>query len=254
VRYDHYDNFGGTTNPRLALIYRPKEKTAFKLLYGTAFRAPNSYEMFYSGGGQEQNSQLKPETIQTSELVVEQALGKNFRFTASTYRNRIGDLISQGTDPTNGQLVFQNMDKVMAKGLELELEGKFASALEGRLSYALQHTHYQDTGTDLSNSPYHLAKLNVSAPLLHKRLFAGLDAQYVSRRETLHAGSVAAFAVFNATVLSRNLGKGFDVSASIYNLFDKRYADPGAEEHRQESIQQDGRSFRVKISYRFGKR
>jgi iron complex outermembrane receptor protein len=48
VRYDHYGTFGGTTNPRVGLIYSPLEKTTEKLLYGTAFRAPNAYELYYS--------------------------------------------------------------------------------------------------------------------------------------------------------------------------------------------------------------
>ena len=45
VRYDHYSTFGGTTNPRLALIYRPAGKTTLKLLYGDAFSAPDVYEI-----------------------------------------------------------------------------------------------------------------------------------------------------------------------------------------------------------------
>lgn len=40
VRHDHYSTFGGTTNPRAALIYRPFEKTTLKFLYGQSFRAP----------------------------------------------------------------------------------------------------------------------------------------------------------------------------------------------------------------------
>src|SRR5712692_4921679 len=43
---------------------------------------------------------------------------------------------------------------------------------------------------------------------------------------------------------------GFDLSAGLYNLFDKRYADSGGVEHVQTSIPQDGRSFRVKLTYR----
>ena len=41
LRYDHYSTFGGTTNPRAALIYNPWERTSVKLLYGQSFRAPN---------------------------------------------------------------------------------------------------------------------------------------------------------------------------------------------------------------------
>jgi outer membrane receptor for ferrienterochelin and colicin len=55
VRYDYYfAGFGGTTNPRLGLIYHPLAATTAKLLYGSAFRAPVPYEIdpdfpFYEG-------------------------------------------------------------------------------------------------------------------------------------------------------------------------------------------------------------
>jgi iron complex outermembrane receptor protein len=37
----------------------------------------------------------------------------------------------------------------------------------------------------------------------------------------------------------------------VYNLFDKSYADPGGGEHTQDTLQQDGRSFRVKVTAAF---
>jgi iron complex outermembrane receptor protein len=42
-----------------------------------------------------------------------------------------------------------------------------------------------------------------------------------------------------------------DVSAMVYNLFDTRYAFPSAGEFLQEKIEQDGRTLRVKLTYRF---
>jgi iron complex outermembrane receptor protein len=73
----------------------------------------------------------------------------------------------------------------------------------------------------------------------------------MSRRRTLSGSSVGGFAVLNASLLSRNLGRHAELSAGLYNLFDKNYADPGAEEHVQDALRQDGRSFRVKLTFRF---
>lgn len=44
---------------------------------------------------------------------------------------------------------------------------------------------------------------------------------------------------------------GLELSGSAYNLFDTKYSDPGGDEHKQDSIEQDGRTFRVKLTYRF---
>ena len=142
LRYDHYSTFGGSLNPRVALIYNPFKQTAFKLLYGQAFRAPNVYELFYEDGGatQKPSPGLKPEKINTYEVVWEQYFAKNYRFTAMGYYYKIDNLITQQVDPADGLIVFKNSEQVEAKGLEFELGGKWASGLEGRLSYTLQET------------------------------------------------------------------------------------------------------------------
>lgn len=251
IRYDQYSTFGGTTNPRLALIYQPRKTTALKLLYGTAFRAPNVYELYLQSNTQIPNPGLRPETISTAEVVLEQTATRHLHLAASAYHNQINALISQFTDPLTGMVTYRNRDKVSSNGLELQLIAKWLSGLEGHASYNLQHTTDGITGQALTNSPVHLAKLGLIVPVVRNSLFASLDSWCMSRRRTLSGSSVGGFAVFNATLLSRNLGKHAEISASLYNLFDKNYADPGAEEHMQDALRQDGRNFRVKLTFHF---
>lgn len=252
LRYDHFDTFGGTTNPRLALIYKPLEKTILKLLYGSAFRAPNVYELYYTDGGitAKPNPNLQPENIRTYELVYEQYLGEHFRSSLSGFYYRIDDLITQQTD-TDGLLIYRNLEKVEAKGMEAEIEGKWANGLQGRISYILQEARDQDTGDLLTNSPRQLAKVNLTVPLISKKVFAGAELQYTSSRKTLGGGSEGGFVTTNLTLFSQNLLKGLELSASFYNLLDRKYGDPGSGEHLQDIIAQDGHTFRVKCTYRF---
>jgi iron complex outermembrane receptor protein len=251
VRYDHYESLGGTTNPRLALIYNPFRDTTLKLLYGTAFRAPNVYERFFQGLGFKSNPSLQPETITTYELILEQYLGAHLRGAASAFYYTLDSLITQRTDPTDGLLVFQNAGEVTAHGVELELEGKWVNGWMGRISYTYQETEDRQTGARLTNSPRHMAKLNLLAPVFQDKLFAGLEMQYMSDRKTLANRHTPGFLLTNITLFNQHLIKGLEISASVYNLFDTRYGDPGAEEHRQDVIPQDGRSFRLKITYEF---
>jgi iron complex outermembrane receptor protein len=53
------------------------------------------------------------------------------------------------------------------------------------------------------------------------------------------------------TLHSRNIFKTLEVSGGVFNLFNKEYVDPGGEEHAQDTIEQDGRTFRIKITYAF---
>jgi iron complex outermembrane recepter protein len=45
VRYDHYSDFGGTTNPRLGVHWAPTKGFDFRASYDTSFRAPDGYEL-----------------------------------------------------------------------------------------------------------------------------------------------------------------------------------------------------------------
>jgi iron complex outermembrane receptor protein len=255
LRHDHYATFGGTFNPRLALIYNPVERSTFKLLYGRAFRAPNYYELNYSDGNffQRPDPPLTPERINTFELVYEQLLGSNYRLTAAGFYYRIEDLVTLTTTdtPEGESLMFRNVDRIRAGGAELELEARFASGLEGRLGYTLQSSRNQTAEAALTNSPAHLAKLNLIVPLPGKHLSAGLDLQFTSRRETLSGGDTGAFWLTNLTLLHQALLPGLEVSASLYNLFDANYGDPGSEEHVQDMLEQDGRTFCLKATYQF---
>ena len=254
VRYDHYDSFGGTTNPRLGLIWQPAEGTAFKLLYGNAFRAPNAYELYYDDHVNIfSNTQLKPERIQTYEAIYEQYFREHYRSSLSGFYYRVNDLItSEPVDPPNDSPTrYLNTDSIDACGAELELEGKWQSGLEGKVSYTYQRAEYADTGSPLTNSPEHLAKLNLTVPLYRKALFAGFEEQFQSSRLTLDGSRTGASWLNNLTLLSREMVPGLTFSGSVYNLFDARYADPGSLNHLQNTIGQDGRSFRLKLDYRF---
>ena len=253
MRYDYYPDFGATTNPRLALIYSPFEKTTLKLLYGEAFRAPTAFELYYNDGGisTKSNPDLNPEKIKTYELVCEQYVADHLRIAATGFYYKIKDLISQQTDLADNLLVFRNVEEIEARGFELELEDKWANGLEGRISYTYQEAEDKQTGKLLTNLPEHLAKLNLIIPLLKEKLFAGVEEQYTSKRKTLAGNDTDAFFVTNLTLFSQNIVKGLDVSASVYNLFNEKYVDPGSGEHLQDVIEQDGRVFRFKVTYKF---
>lgn len=254
VRHDHYKTFGGTTNPRLALIYKPLDKTTLKLLFGRAFRAPNAYELYYNDGGilQKSNPDLKPETITTYEAVVEQYLGNNLRLVGSAYYYRIKNLISQRTDPADDNVVFGNAESIRAKGIEAELEGKWPSGVEGRVSVSHQKSEYED-GRRLENSPRTMVKLHLSAPVVRQRLFAGVEALSMSSRDPVPPKVTPAGArtLVNVTLYSPKVLSWLEAQASVFNLFNRKYGDPGTADHVQELIPQDGRNYRIKLTASF---
>ena len=253
VRYDHYSTFGGTFNPRAAVIYRPAEKTTLKLLYGNAFSAPDVYEtspdfgVFY-----DDNLKLRPEHIQSLEGRVEQGLGQYFQLSSGVYRNRISDLISLVSVPSDGAFQYQNDGSAQATGVDVALSGRATNGLQGKASFDYVDAHNENAGhSALDNSPGPMAKLNVIVPLIDKWLFAGVEGQFLGRRLTLLQNSLSSYQVFNLTLLGHTVGKHVDIAASVFNVLDKKYFDPGRPEDPEDTIQQDGRSFRIKITARF---
>ena len=107
------------------------------------------------------------------------------RLSGTVFWNYLRDLISLQQDESSELLIFRNVDKVQAAGSELELSTQFANGLAGNISYSYTAAKDQRSSQLLVNSPQHLGKLNISVPLLSRRLFASGDAQYESSRKTL---------------------------------------------------------------------
>jgi iron complex outermembrane receptor protein len=252
IRYDGYSSSDAEVNPRLAAIWRQSATTVWKLIYGTAFRPASAFEQYYSyPGSQSQAEPLHSENITTYELVLETLPADNFKLVAAAFQYKIDDLINFGTDPVDSTLTqFQNLSGAEAKGVELEGELSVAAGARVRASYSYQRAE-DDQGAKLTNSPSHLAKLNLSAPVW-TNVRAGWETQFQSRRKT-ELAELGSHAVSNLTLSTDKPWQGWNLSASVYNLFDRHYFDPAdiSLESGRELMPQDGRNFRLKATYRF---
>jgi len=253
IRYDHFWTFGYTANPRLALLYNPAESSTVKLVYGTSYRAPNAYESYYNDSNvtRKANPALEPEEIVTYELILEQYFNKNISMSISAFSCRIKELIEETTDPADGLLVFENRGRVESKGGEIEARWNWRNGLRGILSYSWQESMDRNTGLRLTDSPEQMGKLNLTVPLVFPKLFAGLEVQYTGERKSLSWEKVDSFVLTNITLTADEVLKGLDISATVYNFFDETCYDPASLAYAQDSIRQDGRTYRVKAAYRF---
>jgi outer membrane receptor for ferrienterochelin and colicins len=253
LRYDRYQTFGGTTSPRLGLVWQRGAALTVKALYGRAFRAPNQYELHYTVEDQEVpqrgNPDLRPETIDTAELVLERALSPHVYLLASAFHSDVRRLIGVTLTPPEGFLVFRNAEQIRSTGLQVGLQLRRGRA-RGRATYALQRTLAGGSDDRLVNSPSHLARASLTLPIAD-RLSAGVDAAYMSSRRTLAGRETGDVFRANLTLLAQRLPGRFEASASVYNLFDRRYGDPGSEEHVEDVLFQDGRTFRFNLLWRF---
>lgn len=251
LRHDHYGGNGQSTSPRAALLHKLTPSDTVKLIYGTAFRVPNAYEQYYAlgeSGRQALDPDLAPERIRTRELVYERALGTAGHATVSLFQYAIKDLIDQVEDAATGELVFRNVARARARGVEAAFERLLDNGGRIRASYAWQRAQ-DGNGAALINSPRHLAKLNLVTPLARGTRL-GSEVQCLSSRLTAHARS-GGYCVLNLTLAAAEVLPGADLSVSLFNAANKRYADPAGPAFVQEDLAREGRTLYATLGYRF---
>ena len=249
IRYDQVGDGDPAFNPRLALIYNPFTASTLKAIYGSAFRSPNFSELI-----DPRFQNIKPEDINAYELVYEQGIGQHLRSSISGYFNQMDDLIVL----ENGAFTNYNAETA---GVEVALQGFWAKGIRTTLSYSYQHTKNLTTGGGFPDSPAQLVKFNLSVPVYRDKVFVGLEYQYTGSRETIYTDptgpttlpgvTTPGYGVVNLTLFSQNLVKNLEFSASVYNLLDTTYSYPSSRYHLQDTIEADGRTFRLKLTYRF---
>ena len=112
----------------------------------------------------------------------------------------------------DGLLQYQNVARIDAEGIELEINGRPWNWLEATASYALQRSRDNSSDGLLENSPEQLAKLRFAVPLGRKvDISSGM--QYTSRRETLAEAWVTPVYLADFTLVSKNLFRNFDFRA-----------------------------------------
>jgi iron complex outermembrane receptor protein len=253
VRFDDYVHETGTTKDRLGLVYEYSDATILKALYGTAFRAPTAYELYYQDGGDSTKASpnLKPEEIETTELVLDRRLSQTVSVTVTGFRYRLDHLIEQYLDPADGLLVFHNGSTVIGQGGEAELTYRAKSGITATGSYSYTESEYEQTRQRPANSPRNLAKLRLMVPLIDKKLFAGIEPLYRGDVRTLAGRTAGGFTLVNLTFTYDGIVKNLDAGLSIYNLFDRHYGYPGGAPHVEDILYQDGTNVALRLSYRF---
>ncbi len=228
-------------SPRAAVIYQPGSNWTYKLLYGRSFRNPSPFQLFYGDGlSAVANPSLLPEKVDTIEVDVEHKLGKRMNLLTAAYGYWLHDYL-EGVPVQDGLIQYQNVGRVHAKGVEVEVNGRPFSWLEATASYALQRTMDDSDGGVLENSPERLAKLRFSVPAGHK-LEVSSGMQYMSSVLSLAGATVPQVYLADFTLTSKGLLRNFDFKFGVRNAFNLSDSQPIALNPMVDTMPQPGRS------------
>lgn len=251
LRADRSDNGRTAISPRLALIWQAAPPTTLKMLMGRAHRDPNFSERdFENNYAIASNPGLRGERLENVEAIVDHLVNDDLSVRASMYRWTIKDLIVQGIDPVTGFAQFQTGTGMVSRGLELSANKTWAGGLQLRGSLSLQQSARLDAS--ISQSRVHaLARLNVSKPLPWAGLKLAYELRIDDARPDLTGAQAGAYAISNVHLTTSSLAPGLEVSVTVRNLFDKRYAHPVPEASWQNTLEQNRRELRFTLVQRF---
>ena len=222
VRHDRYSDFGGTTNPRLALVWNAAYNVVVKAMHGTAFRAPSFAELYainnpvYTG-----NPNLKPETITTDELAFSWQPVARLQNNLNFFRYRMSNIIVAATP-------YQNTGDQVGRGLELESTLDATSSIRLTGNFSLQHSIDQTTGLDAGMAPHRRLFFLASwrfAPLWH----ISAKANYVADRMREPGDTrpkVPDYTLVDLNLRRESFAGNWDISAMVTNLFNRDAREP----------------------------
>ena len=230
VRYDHYSDFGGTVNPRAALVWQTSQELTSKLLYGRAFRPPAFGELYnINNPSTLGNPDLAPETIETVELVFDFQPRPDLHTVLNLFVYQAEDFIESVPDPAPASTVTaRNIRNQEGRGMELEADWLPIPSLRLRGNIAYQRSKDHDSGQVVANAPEWQAYLNS-----HWTFWSewSLDGQYfwVGQRHRAAGDSrddVKDNDWVNLTLRRNNVLAGLDLSLAVRNLFDEDIREP----------------------------
>ncbi len=222
VRHDNYSDFGGTTNPRLALVWNAAYNIVVKAMHGTAFRAPSFAELYaINNPVATGNPNLKPETITTDELAVSWQPVAKWKNTLNFFRYSMHDIILPATP-------YQNAGDQDGQGLELESTLEASSDVRLTGNFSLQHSTDQTSGQDAGMAPQR--RLFVRADWRFAPLWqASTKANYVADRMREPGDTrakVPDYTLVDLTLQRNSFTGNWNIRAMVTNLFDRDAREP----------------------------
>jgi outer membrane receptor protein involved in Fe transport len=285
VRYDAYFGEAGVPaaqiNPRLAVITEPYAGGRFKLMGGTAYRAPTLNERYFHnaeqiaaegtppelGRGTAPNH-LGPEKVRTVEFEHTHQLGDDTQVVVAGYWSRIDQIIRlksiRYADAAgvvrSGVFRFQNKSALtFSAGLEGEVRWQPMPGALLSLWYSFNRIENNNESPDVPNAPGHSGALRAMYPLAYDKLSLSTELIYNSNRLTATDATYPLAArtgeqlLWNAGVSGQYAPWKLRYGAYVENLLDQPVLLPGGLEipFQSHAVPQLGRTFRVAVGAAF---
>ncbi len=229
LRYDNYSDFGGTTNPRVAIVWAANELLTTKLMYGSAFRAPSFSEQRYKNNPVSLGNQdLDPEKIDTVELSFNYRVRPTVQTTLTLFTYQATDMIEFMPDARATTRTAQNTRDQDGQGFEWEVGWQPTPNLRLNGNYSWQETEDKQTGLAVPDAPGRQFKLGAYWEFKPSWSLSS-QVYWVGDRHRAADDNRAAiddYALVNLTLRRKNLLPNLDLSLALRNLTNEDAREP----------------------------
>lgn len=247
VRYDEYSDFGGTTNPRVALVWNTYDNLTSKLLFGSAFRAPSFNELYnnVSNPIAVGNNNLNPETIDTIELAFSYQPLSELTTNLSLYHFETKEMINYIAG------VAENGGSLNGKGLELDADWKINKQWRLLSNFAFQSTKDKTTDRQKEFTPQQQLYFDLRWKVLTDwKLSSQLS--WIGNRKREAADTrikIDDYTLVDLSIRRENLGKNFEAAFVIKNIFDEDAREPTSANTISDDFPLNERRFYAELRY-----
>jgi outer membrane receptor for ferrienterochelin and colicins len=258
IRHDQYSDFGGTTNPRLALVWDTAYNLTSKLLYGQAFRPPSFAELYNINNPVAQgNPSLKPETNQSLELAFAWQVASTLQANLNLFRYQMKDILRFVPDPSTGISTAQNAGSQHGQGFETELVWDASQSLRLSGNFAQQQSIDDATNHDAGNAPRHHLYARADWRFVPRW---NLDTQlnYVADRKRAPGDTrpdIADYQTVDLTLRNNHQKGDWGIAFKVLNLFGANAREPSPYGTPfvpiPNDLPVDPRAWRVELSHLF---
>jgi iron complex outermembrane receptor protein len=225
LRRDSYSDVGGTTNPRLALVWDAAYDLTAKLLYGTAFRAPAFVELYNINNPVLIGSpNLTPEKMKTVEAALSWQPAAKLNLGLNVFRYEMRDIIQ--INPAN--FTYENAGKQTGSGMEVEVTWDTTRDIRVSGNYSYQRSTDEATRKDAGLAPHDHIYLRADWRFT-PGWAANTQLNAVGTRQRAPAdtrGPLAGYTTIDLTLRTDKGPRAWNFAVSVRNLFDSDAREP----------------------------
>lgn len=254
IRYDNHSEAGNETTASAGLNKKFNDNSHAYINWGQVFKAPNTDDLFYNGGGMIGNRNLNPETGDTWTIGYSTLLNNKTDLNVSYFESDLDDAINWDWGQDDAGNYFgqcYNVDKQKKRGLEVSVNHPINDNVDLVASYTYlkveDYTKYSNGYQRNKNVIPNIYRLGVNY----------IDGKWNSTAY-FRAGSGASseeyldsnYITFDLAI-TYNATNDLKFYAKCYNLFNEAYAEIGGYHINRYNYPAQSRRFIVGAEYKF---